>query len=93
MRVPTVTIDRREYVLVPKSEYQKWQKQPRSLSAGKRAKPTRPVATEAYTDQRVTEFLLTNTTDAADYRRACQLVRDLGLDSGRIAHDKPVGVE
>jgi hypothetical protein len=93
MRVPTLKIDRREYVLVPKSQYRKWQGQPRPALVRGKTKKSPAVATELYTDQRVAEFLLTNTVNAADYARACQLVRDMGLDPAKIQHDKPVGVE
>ena len=47
---------------------------------------------EAYTDQRMAEFLLSNTVDAADYARAVKLVRKMGLDPAKIDHDKPIGV-
>jgi hypothetical protein len=92
MRVPTVKIDRQEYVLVPKSEYRKWQEKPARPSSRRKKKNPRPPRTEEYTDERVAEFLLSNTTDAADYARACKLVREMGLDPAKIDHDKPVGV-
>ncbi len=47
---------------------------------------------EAYTPERVAEFLLTNTVDAADYSRAVKLVRDMGLNPAEINHVKPAGV-
>jgi len=93
MRMPTIKIDRREYVLIPKSEYQKWQKQRKSTTASIGSQVARKLPIESYTDQRVAEFLLTNTTDTADYARACKLVRQMGLDPAKIDHDKPAGVK
>jgi hypothetical protein len=90
MRVPTIKIDRREYVLVPKAEYQQWKRRNKSAKNGGSSKST-PI--ELYTDQRVAEFLLTNTVDAKDYARACKLVRKMGLNPAKIDHDKPVGVD
>ena len=61
-------------------------------SSGRVRTVRRKPATEEYTDERVAEFLLSNTTDAEDYARAVKLVRKMGLDPQRIDHDKPVGV-
>jgi len=61
-------------------------------SSGRVRTVRRKLATEEYTDERVAEFLLSNTTDAEDYARAVKLVRKMGLDPQRIDHDKPVGV-
>ncbi len=47
---------------------------------------------EVYSDERVAEFLLSNTVDREDYERAVKLVRKMGLDPAKIDHDKPVGV-
>ena len=58
----------------------------------KARRPAGPPAVEVYTDERVAEFILSNTVDAVDYARAIRLVRKMGLDPARIDHDKPVGV-
>ncbi|HEU0079424.1 MAG TPA: hypothetical protein VFQ76_17340 [Longimicrobiaceae bacterium] len=44
---------------------------------------------EIYTPERRAEFLVTNATDANDYRAAVQAVREMGLDPARIPHDEP----
>jgi hypothetical protein len=44
---------------------------------------------EIYTPERCAEFLLTNATDADDYRSAVQLVREMGLDPASIPHVEP----
>jgi AbrB family looped-hinge helix DNA binding protein len=52
----------------------------------------RPAATypvEIYPPARVAEFLLNNATDEADYRRAVEEVRRLGLDPDDIPHQEP----
>ncbi|MBN1342076.1 MAG: hypothetical protein JXQ73_05315 [Phycisphaerae bacterium] len=67
---------------------QKTSRRKRSSSKEDAALP--PV--ESYTDERVAEFLLSNTVDADDYARAVKLVRKMGLDPTKIDHDKPVGV-
>ena len=54
----------------------------------------RPVAVleiELYTRQRRAEFLLSNAVDAADYARALEEVRRLGLDPNTVPHHKPPG--
>jgi hypothetical protein len=91
MRLTTMKIDRREYVLVPKAEYQELRRRPKA--AKKVGKSSGLPEVEQYTDKRIAEFLLTNTTDAKDYARACKLVRKMGLDPAKIDHDRPPGVE
>lgn len=91
MRLPSLKIDRREYVLIPKAEYRRWKERGKRTKGPKAAKSVRTAGREQYTDERIAEFLLTNTTDAQDYRRACKLVRKMGLDPAKIDHDKPIG--
>jgi hypothetical protein len=64
---------------------------PSRAKAARRSSPKHPPV-EMYTDQRVAEFLLSNTVDAADYARAVRLVRKMGLEPEQIDHDKPIGV-
>jgi len=52
-------------------------------------KPAIAVAVENYTPERRAEFLLSNATDAEDYRQAQEEVRRLGLDPAKIPHYKP----
>ncbi len=52
-----------------------------------RPAPTMPV--EIYTDERIAEFLLTNTVDNEDYLSAREEVKALGLDPDAIPHKKP----
>lgn len=51
--------------------------------------PAALVPIEAYSPKRKAEFLLSNAVDAADYERAAEAVRDLGLDPASIPHRKP----
>lgn len=44
---------------------------------------------EIYTPERIAEFLLSNAVDAADYARAVEEVKALGLDPEMILHVKP----
>jgi len=91
----------KQFVLLPQKEYALLQRR-----AGSKAEPTKrkignktrsgrrmtpPV--EAYTDERIAEFLLSNSVDADDYSRACDEVRKMGLDPARISHTKPAGME
>jgi bifunctional DNA-binding transcriptional regulator/antitoxin component of YhaV-PrlF toxin-antitoxin module len=46
---------------------------------------------ESYTPERIAEFLLSNAVDAADYARACEQVRKMGLNPDAILHDRPHG--
>jgi AbrB family looped-hinge helix DNA binding protein len=55
-------------------------------------RPAVVVPLEPYSPERKAEFLLSNAIDAADYARAVEDVRAMGLDPRRIAHHKPVGL-
>jgi len=52
-------------------------------------RPAVVVPVERYTPGRKAEFLLSNATTAADYQRARQEVRKLGLDPDTIPHRRP----
>lgn len=52
-------------------------------------RPAAVIPIEIYTRERRAEFLLTNATDAEDYRKAQKDVRKLGLDPAKIRHRKP----
>jgi bifunctional DNA-binding transcriptional regulator/antitoxin component of YhaV-PrlF toxin-antitoxin module len=52
-------------------------------------RPAAVVPIEIYTPERRAEFLLSNAADQADYRRAVEEVRSLGLDPGKIRHKRP----
>lgn len=54
-------------------------------------RPAVTVPIELYSDERKAEFLLSNAVGAADYARAVEAVRALGLDPARIVHHKPAG--
>ncbi len=49
----------------------------------------KPVRVERYTPKRKAEFLLSNAVTKADYRKARELVRKLGLDPDKILHRRP----
>jgi len=53
-------------------------------------RPAMVVPVERYTPERKAEFLLSNATDGADYRKARKEVRKLGLDPDTISHRRPV---
>jgi len=55
-------------------------------------RPAVVLPVEAYTDERKAQFLLSNAVDRADYERAVQAVRGMGLDPAKIPHYKPPGV-
>lgn len=52
-------------------------------------RPAILVPIEQYTPERKAEFLLTNVTNSADYRRARREVKKLGLDPDSIPHRRP----
>lgn len=56
--------------------------------AEKRGEVAMP-AVEMYTAERIAEFLLSNSVDAADYARAVEQVKAMGLDPDSILHIKP----
>jgi AbrB family looped-hinge helix DNA binding protein len=52
-------------------------------------RPAVATALEMYDEARAAEFLLSNAVDAADYQKAREDVRALGLDPDAIVHRKP----
>lgn len=52
-------------------------------------RPAAVVPVEVYTPERKAEFVLTNATDAEDYKRALAAVKAMGLDPKKIKHRKP----
>ena len=54
-------------------------------------RPALTVPIELYTDARKAEFLLSNAVDAADYARAVEAVRAMGIDPADIPHARPAG--
>jgi AbrB family looped-hinge helix DNA binding protein len=52
-------------------------------------RPAVALPVEIYTPERQAEFLLSTAVDAADYARASDLVRQMGLDPEAIPHTKP----
>jgi AbrB family looped-hinge helix DNA binding protein len=44
---------------------------------------------ERYSPERKAEFLLSNATNEADYRKARKAVRQLGLDPDKVPHHRP----
>ena len=52
-------------------------------------RPAAVVPIESYTIERVAEFLLNNATDKADYEKAVQKIREMGLDPEEIDHIRP----
>lgn len=51
----------------------------------------KPSTVEKYTRERKAEFLLSNATTKADYRKTRQAVRKLGLDPDKISQVKWTG--
>jgi AbrB family looped-hinge helix DNA binding protein len=52
-------------------------------------RPAVVVPVEKYSPERKAEFMLSNATSDADYRRARKAVQKLGLDSDSIPHRRP----
>jgi AbrB family looped-hinge helix DNA binding protein len=52
-------------------------------------RPAAVVPIEKYTPERKAEFLLSNATNAADYRKARTEVQKLGMDTDSIPHRPP----
>ena len=52
-------------------------------------RPAVALPLEAYSPERVAEFLLTNAVDKADYAEAVARVKKMGLDPDSIPHIKP----
>jgi len=52
-------------------------------------RPAVLVPVERYSSERKAEFLLSNATSEADYRRARKAVRKLGLNPDAVPHQRP----
>jgi len=52
-------------------------------------RPAVALPIEAYSPERVAEFLLSNAVDSADYAEAVDRVKSMGLDPESIPHIKP----
>ncbi len=52
-------------------------------------RPAITVPLEIYSPERKAEFLLSNAVDDADYQRALNEVREMGLDPAKIPHHCP----
>jgi len=52
-------------------------------------RPAVVVPIEKYTPERKAEFLLSNATNSADYRKARKEVQKLGIDPDLIPHRRP----
>jgi AbrB family looped-hinge helix DNA binding protein len=52
-------------------------------------RPAVTVPIELYTPERKAEFVLSNAINVADYKRALEEVRSMGLDPDSIPHHKP----
>jgi len=52
-------------------------------------RPAVATALEMYDDRRAAEFLLSNAVDAADYAKAREEVRALGVDPDAVGHRRP----
>jgi AbrB family looped-hinge helix DNA binding protein len=52
-------------------------------------RPAVVVPVEKYSPERKAEFMLSNATSDADYRRARKAVQKLGLDPDSIPHRRP----
>lgn len=52
-------------------------------------RPAVTVPLEMYDSERKAQFLLSNAVDAADYQRALDAVRAMGLDPTKVPHHRP----
>ncbi len=50
------------------------------------------VPIETYSKERIAEFLLNNAINRDDYQKACEKVREMGLDPNEIDHTLPEGI-
>jgi hypothetical protein len=101
MAAQSLKLAGREFVIIPRKEYARLEKlarlapkvSKRAAGSTRAARASHLPSPEQYTDQRVAEFILSNSVDAPDYVRACRLVRKMGLDPAHIDHDRPAGVK
>ena len=52
-------------------------------------RPAVAMPVEIYSPERKAEFLLSNAVDAQDYKAAGRAARKLGVDPGKVPHQKP----
>lgn len=91
----TTKVGKRGTVVLPARLRRKYGMQEGSLVVvderpeGVLLRPAVAYPVEVYPPARVAEFLLNNAVDAADYARAVQEVRRLGLNPADVPHEKP----
>jgi AbrB family looped-hinge helix DNA binding protein len=93
--VETSKVGRRGTVVIPSRLRKRFGLQEGALviaeerEEGVLLRPAVALPVEAYTPERIAEFLLNNAVDAEDYRKALAEVRRMGLDPESIPHTKP----
>ena len=98
MRIETSHVGKRGAVVIPAWFRRRFGIQDGSLviaeerEDGILIRPAVAVPVEVYTPARQAEYLLSNSVDAADYARALEEVRKLGVDPDSVPHCKPDGI-
>jgi AbrB family looped-hinge helix DNA binding protein len=97
MMLDTTKVGKRGTVVIPAALRRRFGLEEGSLvvvevrDEGILIRPAVAMPVEIYTPERRAEFLLANAVDAADYARAVQEVRQMGLDPATIPHPAPPG--
>jgi AbrB family looped-hinge helix DNA binding protein len=93
--VETSKVGRRGTVVIPAKLRKRFRMEEGALliaeerEDGVLLRPAVALPVEAYTPERVAEFLLNNAVDADDYESALAEVREMGIDPDTIPHVKP----
>jgi AbrB family looped-hinge helix DNA binding protein len=93
--VETSKVGRRGIVVIPAKLRKRFRMEEGALliaeerEDGVLLRPAVALPVEAYTPERVAEFLLNNAVDADDYESALAEVREMGIDPDTIPHVKP----
>ena len=93
--VETSKVGRRGTVVIPAKLRKRFRMEEGALliaeerEDGVLLRPAVALPVEAYTPERVAEFLLNNAVDGDDYESALAEVREMGIDPDTIPHVKP----
>lgn len=87
MTVANLRVAGKDYVLLPKRDFDRLAKDKQHAHTHRRMPPV-----EVYSEERIASFMLSNAVGVEDYAEACEDVRRMGLDPTQIKHRKPAGV-
>lgn len=95
MKPEVITVGKRGTIVIPASLRRRFDVHEgdilitEELGDGILIRPAIALPVETYSLERKAEFILSNAVDEEDYIKACEEVRQLGINPDKIKHSKP----